>query len=260
MPEAAERAWFIGEEGSVVMSMQIVLRSVFAFAAAVVFFTALPAMAASPPVKHKGANADPAKRGSSPRTDGVGQAALADQLARHADRARDVLAMIAAARMLGQVSPRLVKHEIRTEGVAKPAAKSAAGASRDTSVAGLLARARQYAGGRHDLNQLIEEVARTVAKGRKDGPARAVNSLAVGIADVHTVQFNANEPVMVALTGDGETDLDLAVEDEKGNRICASNSAVDVEICSWTPKWTGAFRIRVHNVGPRASEYRLWSN
>jgi len=242
------------------MSVQTIVRSVFASAAAALLFTALPAMAASPPAKHKGANADPAKRGSSPRTDGVAQAALADQIARHADRTRDVLAMIAAARMLGQVSPRLVKHEIHTEGGAKPTAQSAAGASRDTSVAGLLARARQYAGGRHDLNQLIEEVARTVAKGRKDGPARAVNSLAVGATDVYTVQFNAKEPVMVAITGDGDTDLDLTVEDDNGNRICASNSAVDDEICRWTPKWTGAFRIRVRNVGPRASEYRLWSN
>jgi hypothetical protein len=80
----------------------------------------------------KGANADPAKRGSSPRTEGVAQAALADQIARHADRTKDVLAMIAAARLLGQVSPRTVKHEMKTEGAAKPAA-AGADASRDNT-------------------------------------------------------------------------------------------------------------------------------
>ena len=207
----------------------------------------------------KGGNADPAKRGSSPRTEGVAQAALADQIARHADRTKDVLAMIAAARLLGQVSPRTVKHDVKTEGGGKSAAGGADG-SRDTTVAGFLARAKQYAGGRNDLNGVIEEVSRFVAKGREDGPARVASRIAGGAAHVYTISFNANEPAMAAITGEGLTDLDLFVEDDKGNQICRSTSAVDDEICRWTPRWNGAFRIRVRNIGNTPNEYRLWTN
>jgi hypothetical protein len=204
----------------------------------------------------QGANADPAKRGTSPRTEGVAQAALADQIARHADRTKDVLAMIAAARLLGQVSPRSVKFEIKTEG--KPAAGGEP--SRDTSVAGMLARAKQYAGGRNDLNGVIEEVSKFVAKGRDDGPARVLGRIQGGTSDIYTISFNGNEPAMAAITGEGLTDLDLFVEDEKGNQICRSTSAVDDEICRWTPRWNGVFRIRVRNIGNAPNEYRLWSN
>ena len=225
-------------------------------AAAALFVGALPAAAADAP--KQGANADPAKRGTSPRTEGVAQAALADQIARHADRTRDVLAMIAAARLLGQVSPRTVKVEMRTEGGGKPAAT--AYDSRDTTVAQLLARAKKYAGGRNDLNGVIEEVQKFVAKGREDGPARAVSRLQAGASDIYTVSFNGEEPAMAAITGDGFTDLDLFVEDQNGNRICSSTSAVDDEICRWTPKWTGNFRIRVRNIGTVPNEYRLWTN
>ncbi len=242
------------------MPMQTFPRSVVSIAAVVLCGFALPAIAADPLAKQQGANTDPAKRGTSPSTEGVAQAALADQIARHADRTKDVLAMIAAARLLGQVSPRAVKHEMRTEGTPKPGAKPAPGSARDTTVAGLLARAKQYAGGRNDLNGVIDEVAKTVAKGREDGPARSVSRLEPGISEVYTVKFNGNEPSMAAITGEGETDLDLFVEDDKGNQICRSTSAVDDEICRWTPKWSGVFRIRVRNIGPAASEYRLWTN
>lgn len=208
----------------------------------------------------KGPNADPAKRVMSPRTDAVAQAALADQVARHADRGKDVLAMIAAARLLGQVPPRAIKHELRTEGKPKPDdGKGPAGASRDTTLAGLLARAKQYAGGRNDLNGIIDEVAKGVKK-REDGPARMVSRIGDGVTDVFTITFNANEPVMVAITGEGVSDLDLSVEDQAGNRICSATGPGDDEICRWTPRWTGPFRIRVRNLGTVYNEYRLWSN
>jgi hypothetical protein len=208
----------------------------------------------------KGPNSDPAKRAMSPRTEAVAQAALADQVARHADRGKDVLAMIAAARLMGQVPPRSVKHEMRTEG--KPKAvdgKGGAGPSRDTTLAGLLARAKQYAGGRNDLNGIVDEVTKGVKK-REDGPARVVSRIGDGVTDVYTITFNANEPAMVAITGEGVSDLDLSIEDQNGARICSSDGPGDDEVCRWTPRWTGAFRIRVRNLGSVFNEYRLWSN
>ena len=232
--------------------------AVRAVAAATAGFWIGAACAADAP---KGPNVDPAKRGSSPRTEAVAQAALADQVARHADRTRDVLAMIAAARMLGQTGPRTVTLEMRTEG--KPKAKDAqAGAltTRDTTLKGMLERARKYAGGRHDLNTLVDELARTSAKVRDDGPARFAARIGDGVSHSYTMSFRANEPVMIAITGEGVSDLDLFVEDEAGSRICASTGAGDDEICRWTPRWAGNFRIRVRNLGNVYNEYRLWSN
>jgi hypothetical protein len=210
----------------------------------------------------RGPNLDRNKRASSPLTEGVSQAALGDQVARHADRNKDVLAMLAAIRMLAQVGSKPAKFEIRTEG-GKPApadGKGAGPAARDTTLPALLARAKQYAGGRNDLNGLVDELARSATKARQDGPSRHAQRVAAGATDVYTMQFKANEPVMVALTGEGATDLDLLVEDESGNRICASDGAGDDEICRWMPLRNGAFRIRVRNIGSTANEYRLWSN
>lgn len=207
----------------------------------------------------KGPNVDRAKRGSSPRTEAVAQAALADQVARHADRTRDVLAMLAAARMFAQVGPRSVKVDVKTEGKAKAQDKAGASGSRDSTLTGMLARARQYAGGRHDLNVLVDELAKSATKVRDDGPARFAHRIGENATDVYSVSYRANEPAMVAITGEGVSDLDLSVEDEAGNRICSSDGAGDDELCRWTPRWTATFRIRVRNLGG-SNEYRLWSN
>ena len=209
----------------------------------------------------KGPNVDPGKRGSSPRTEAVAQAALGDQVARHADRNKDVLAMIAAIRLLSQVGPKPVKPDMRTEGKAKAVdAKAAGSVSRDTTLSALLARAKHYAGGRNDLNGLVDELAKSAGKVREDGPSRVASRIGDGVTDVYTIAFRANEPVMVAITGEGISDLDLTVEDDAGNRICASQGPGDDEICRWTPRWNGNFRIRVRNLGSGGNEYRLWSN
>ena len=208
----------------------------------------------------KGPNADRGKRGSSPSTEAVAQAALGDQVARLADRNKDVLAMIAAVRLLSQVGPRAVKPEMRTEGTPKAAEAKGGSASRDTTLAALLTRARHYAGRRNDLNGLVDELTQAATKSRPGGPARFATRIGDGVTDVYTMTFRANEPVMVAITGEGVSDLDLTVEDEGGHRICASDGPTDDEICRWTPRWTGAFRVRVRNLGAVANEYRLWSN
>ncbi|RPI41977.1 MAG: hypothetical protein EHM59_18930 [Betaproteobacteria bacterium] len=233
-------------------------RGVFALVAVTAGLCAAPPALAGEAAK--GPNADPGKRGSSPSTEAVAQAALGDQVARHADRNKDVLVMIAAVRLLSQAGPRPAKPEMRTEGKPKAAESKGGSAARDTTLAALLARAKQYAGGRNDLNGLVDELAQSAAKARQGGPGRFASRIGDGITDVYTMTFRANEPVMVAITGEGVSDLDLTVEDEAGNRICASHGPRDDEICHWTPRWTGAFRIRVRNLGAVTNEYRLWSN
>lgn len=61
--------------------------------------------------------------------------------------------------------------------------------------------------------------------------------------------FYAGAPAHVWLLGDGASDLDLYVYDENERLICASESYDDRERCSWVPRWTGKFSIKIVNHG-----------
>lgn len=78
--------------------------------------------------------------------------------------------------------------------------------------------------------------------------------------DVYHVQFRGGEVAAVAIAGDGDTDLDLYVFDQAGNRICRSVRGGDAEACRWTPAWTGTFRIEVKNLGSMSNRYRIAMN
>lgn len=78
--------------------------------------------------------------------------------------------------------------------------------------------------------------------------------------DIFHVQFRGGEVAAVAISGDGDTDLDLYVFDRNGNQICRSTRSGDDEGCRWTPAWTGTFRIEVKNLGNIANRYRIAMN
>lgn len=61
--------------------------------------------------------------------------------------------------------------------------------------------------------------------------------------------FYGGAPAYVWLLGDGASDLDLYVYDENDRLICSSESYDDHESCSWVPRWTGKFSIRIVNLG-----------
>jgi hypothetical protein len=75
--------------------------------------------------------------------------------------------------------------------------------------------------------------------------------------DVFYVTFRADEAAMVLVSGDGDTDLDLYVYDENGNLIANDIDATDDCVVSFTPKWTGSFRIEVKNLGSVYNEYSI---
>ncbi len=75
--------------------------------------------------------------------------------------------------------------------------------------------------------------------------------------DVFYVTFRGGELARVALSGDGDTDLDLYVYDENGSLIARDDDSSDDCYVSWTPRWTGSFKIRVVNRGRVYNEYAL---
>lgn len=73
--------------------------------------------------------------------------------------------------------------------------------------------------------------------------------------DVYTVSFIAGQTAVVTVVGDGDTDLDLYVYDSNGNLIVKDDDYTDNCVVSWTPKWTGKFKIKVVNRGPVYNRY-----
>jgi hypothetical protein len=78
--------------------------------------------------------------------------------------------------------------------------------------------------------------------------------------DVYHITFRGQEVAYVAVTGDHDTDLDLYVEDENGNRIASDTDSTDRCIVRFTPRWTGSFTIRIVNLGSVYNRYLLETN
>ena len=75
--------------------------------------------------------------------------------------------------------------------------------------------------------------------------------------DVYYVEFYGGEEVCVLVFGDGDTDLDIYIYDENDNLIESDTDMLDTCVCTWTPKWTGEFRIEVKNLGNVYNEYTI---
>ena len=70
----------------------------------------------------------------------------------------------------------------------------------------------------------------------------------------------ALEVARVALSGDGDTRLDLYIYDENGNPVESQVGPGDDALASWVPLWSGKFTIKVVNRGLLANRYVLVTN
>lgn len=96
--------------------------------------------------------------------------------------------------------------------------------------------------------------------GAVGGPRGTVDIVQARSADNYVVAFRGGELAIVSIRGDGDTDLDLYIYDENGNLIVSGTGPTDRETVSWTPAWTGNFRIRVVNLGRVWNRYALVTN
>ena len=78
--------------------------------------------------------------------------------------------------------------------------------------------------------------------------------------DVYKVYFSSSQRAEVLVIGDGDTDLDLYVYDENGNLIEYDTDTGDDCYASWTPKWSGYFRIKIKNLGNVPNRYMMLTN
>ena len=75
--------------------------------------------------------------------------------------------------------------------------------------------------------------------------------------DVWTVTLHRGETYMFIVEGDGDTDLDLYVYDDEGNRLASDTDNTDRCLCFVTARWTGSYKVKVKNYGSVYNEYRI---
>lgn len=123
----------------------------------------------------------------------------------------------------------------------------------------LLADAKAMAGNDGVLLALIDDV-NTNVRGAVGGPKYHRDRVLAHDYDVYEVTFKAGELARVTVNGDDDTDLDLYIYDSNMNLITKDIDYLDYCICTWTPRWTGKFYIKIVNLGNVYNEYVLQTN
>lgn len=197
----------------------------------------------------------------------VASAALALQLYEWGKANDDAFSVIAAARILASLGEDLeaasAAGELEPEAEAGPQPEAKEGDAAVPEPATMLAEARALASGDARLVALIDE-----AESVQSRAFVRPDQIVAGLTTVDAFSEDAwrwrtalgGQVAEVAISGDGDTDLDLFIYDENGYLVCSSTLYGDTEYCSWIPKWTGQFRIVVKNYGPVYNAYRMWIN
>lgn len=189
---------------------------------------------------------------------------MSTHLAQLAIADEDAAMLAQAAKIRARVNTEALEAEA-THGESDQAAATDEkdGAAEHLSAEDMLDMAREFAGDDETLLALIDSTLITEVRSRgRVGGARAIQDIAQAHTDVlfTGVYFEGGKLAEVALSGDGDTDLDLVIYDESGNVVCASVSWNDREYCSWQPRWTGEFSIEVSNLGSVWNAFTLATN
>ena len=124
----------------------------------------------------------------------------------------------------------------------------------------MFAKARELAADDETVLGLIDDALAEGARGRVGGAVEWLSRLPSGQTDVWEIPFYGNSYAEVAIVGDGDANLDVAVTDENGNVICYDVSWSDKLYCDWTPAWDGYFYVTVQNMGGSRNSYYLLTN
>lgn len=128
------------------------------------------------------------------------------------------------------------------------------------TAADMFAKAKDLAADDEAVLGLIDDAMAEGSRGRIGGSVEWLSRLPSGQTDVWEIPFYGNSYAEVAVVGDGDANLDVAVTDENGNVICYDVSWSDKLYCDWTPAWDGYFYVTVQNMGGSRNSYYLLTN
>jgi hypothetical protein len=199
----------------------------------------------------------PDKEAAPPRPADLTALQTAYSLAKYGYSVYSASALIGAAEILA-------KTPIRTLD-AKPEAGAAAGQSSKPEFipATLLADGKKYAAGDAAMLAWADKVEKSLGaatRGAAIGPQEGVALLNGNSNITYKLPFKAGQDAYIYVSGDGSTDLDLYIYDEKGNLISYDERDSDECEVLWRPKWTGAFIIKVVNRGRASNRFYLATN
>ena len=185
---------------------------------------------------------------------------VAAELSKYGYANKDVLSLIQAARLSKQAGFTLEdKKKAEFEEMRPAPQNEKKGGQVTLDPSKLLADAKTLAGDDGVLLALIDDVNNNV-RGALGGPKYAESSVSAGGTDVYNITFRGGELAMVIVIGDGDTDLDIYVYDNNGNLVTSDTDYSDDCVCSWSPRWTGNFRIKIVNRGSVYNNYVLRTN
>lgn len=75
--------------------------------------------------------------------------------------------------------------------------------------------------------------------------------------DVWNLDLKGGELFQLSLLGDGDTDLDLYIEDAFGNLLARSDGTTDRESIRYKPAFTGKYKIKVINRSKTVANHYL---
>jgi hypothetical protein len=211
-----------------------------------------------------GTPAPPAQKGvnigggpKAPATDQpVEQLQMSAGLLAFGRKTKDAVALIVAARIMKALGSTEVDRKPEGRAAAEAAQKSGQPVSADS----VLAEARELAKGDKILTLLVDETAGKATAISEEQPRTHQDTVQPGGTAVYIVVFTGGQLAEAGVAGDGDSDLDLLVYDDDDHLVCRSAGSSDREYCRWWPRWTGAFRIEVQNLGTVANLYRLATN
>ena len=189
-------------------------------------------------------------------SDGIAQVQLANQLAQYGYDNSSASALIEAAAILVEVGGQDLQAEYtRGEGA------DVAGERVAVTPTQLIADAKRFAEGDKTLLAMADKVKLNgTSRGAVGGPKRSSTYVLANSTDVFTIRFRGDQLAEVFVSGDGDTDLDLYVYDENNNLIESDVDYTDQCYVSWTPAWTGPFKVKVVNRGRVRNYYTIWTN
>lgn len=221
------------------------------FGAMMLFTTAASA-------QHSGPAADVDPKAASPVAE---QLSLADQLVRYGYQTKTAMPLIQAVQIYKALNVTAATDDASKTTDGTPAASASLTKTDVISYdeAKILDDATKFADGNKNLLALIAD-AKKATRGAADGPIYRVDRVGARTTDIWKINFLGGEDAIVYVSGDGDTDLDLYVYDENGNLIDSDTDATDECICTFHPRWTGPFTIKIKNLGYVYNRYVLRTN
>jgi hypothetical protein len=187
---------------------------------------------------------------------------LASDLVRYGYAQQSALSLIEALQIMNENPTQPLKSE-RQGDVVNLSNKEGKKSTISLDYNKILADAKEFAADNEVLTKLLAQIeadGQTAGRGAVNGPSRHYDTVNGNSTDTYQVSFIAHYLAEIAVSGDGDTDLDLYVYDSNGNLIAKDEDYSDDCYVSWVPKWTGRFVVKVVNRGRLYNRYVILTN